>query len=172
MSRSRYRRCPASGARLQDILDDGPLDITMHDGFEFWLDEDAVDDPEVRASLERANASIYPTVRMAAAHAAYWCRVPDRAHMRWVLPDDEDQALDALARLSRRRRAAARRRHQVRRHVPRARPARARCGTCRRTTPAAGVGGAAGRLREALRRRAGAGRHRADRRRNAAPARA
>ena len=37
---------------------------------------------------------------MAAAHAAYWCRVPDRAHMRWVLPDDEDRALDALARLS------------------------------------------------------------------------
>jgi hypothetical protein len=90
---------PGEGPRLQDILADGPLDITMRDTFEFWLDDDASDDPDVRASLERANSSIYPTVRMTAAHAAYWCRVPDRSHMRWVLPDDEDRALDALARL-------------------------------------------------------------------------
>jgi hypothetical protein len=91
---------PTAGPRLQDILVDGPLDVTMHEGFDFWLDEGATDDPEVAASLERANASIYPTVRMSAAHAAYWTLVPDRAHMRWVLGDDEDQALDALARLS------------------------------------------------------------------------
>ncbi len=91
---------PGQGPRLQDILDDGPLDITMHDGFDFWLDEDAYDDPNVQGSLERANASIDPTVRMDAAHAAYWCRVTDRAHMRWVVPEDEDRALDALARLS------------------------------------------------------------------------
>ncbi len=91
---------PGPGPRLQDILVDGPLDVTMHDGFDFWLDEDAGEDPEVRSSLERANGSIYPTVRMAAAHAAYWCRVPDRCHLRWVLTDDEDTALDTLARLS------------------------------------------------------------------------
>ncbi|MEV1286695.1 DUF5926 family protein [Micromonospora sp. NPDC049679] len=91
---------PGEGPRLQDILVDGPLEITMHDGFEFWLDEDASDDPNVKASLERANASIYPTVRLAAARAAYWCRVPDKGHVRWVLPDDEDSALDALSRLS------------------------------------------------------------------------
>ena len=90
---------PGEGPRLQDILDDGVLDITMRDTFEFWLDDDVADDPNVRESLDRANSSIYPTTRMGAAHAAYWCRVPERAHMRWVLPDDEDQALDALARL-------------------------------------------------------------------------
>jgi hypothetical protein len=91
---------PGEGPRLQDILVDGPLEITMHDGFEFWLGEDAADDPNVKASLERANASIYPTVRLAAAPAAYWCRVPDKGHVRWVLPDDEDAALDALSRLA------------------------------------------------------------------------
>jgi hypothetical protein len=91
---------PGVGPRLQDILADAPLVVTMHDGFDFWLDEGATDDPEVAASLERANTSIYPTVRMAAARAAYWCQVPDRSHLRWVLGDDEDQALDALARLS------------------------------------------------------------------------
>jgi Family of unknown function (DUF5926) len=90
---------PGEGPRLQDILVDGRLDIAVRDTFQFWLDDEDNDDPEVRASLERANSSIYPTVRMAGARAAYWCQVPDRAHMRWVLPDDEDSALDALARL-------------------------------------------------------------------------
>lgn len=90
---------PGEGPRLQDVLDNAPLAITLHDGFEFWLAGDADDDREVRASLERANASILPTVRLAAVPAAYWCRVPDRAHVRWVLPTDEDRALDALARL-------------------------------------------------------------------------
>jgi uncharacterized protein DUF5926 len=92
---------PGEGVRLQDILVDGPLDITMHEGFEYWLDADQMQDANVKASLERANASIYPTVRLAAAPAAYWCRVaPDKSHVRWVLSDPEDRALDALARLS------------------------------------------------------------------------
>jgi hypothetical protein len=91
---------PGEGPRLGDVLADGPLEITLHEGFEFWLDPDASDDPNVKASLERANASIYPTAKLAAARAAYWCRVPEKAHVRWVLPEEEDRALDALARLS------------------------------------------------------------------------
>jgi hypothetical protein len=91
---------PGEGPRLQDVLADGPLDVTPHDGFGFWLDDDAGDDPNVQASLERANASIYPTVRLAAGRAMYWCRVPEKAHVRWVLPEEEDVALDALSRLA------------------------------------------------------------------------
>jgi hypothetical protein len=91
---------PGEGPRLQDVIVDGPLDITLHDGFGFWLDDDAGDDPNVMASLERANESIYPTVRLSAARAAYWCRVPEKSHVRWVLTGAEDPALDALARLS------------------------------------------------------------------------
>ena len=91
---------PGPGPRLQDILVDGPLDITLHDGFEYWLDADQAEDANVKASLERANASIYPTVRLTSAHAAYWCRVPEKSHVRWVLAEPEDDALDALARLS------------------------------------------------------------------------
>ncbi|WP_428962867.1 DUF5926 family protein [Micromonospora fluostatini] len=90
---------PGPGPRLQDLLADGPLDVSMHDGFEFWLEPEAASDPTVQASLERANAAVYPTVRLSAAPAAYWCQVPEKAHVRWVLPDDEDAALDALARL-------------------------------------------------------------------------
>ena len=91
---------PGEGPRLQDVLVDGPLDITLHDGFGFWLDPGADEDPNVKASLERANASIYPTARLAAARAAYWCQVSDKSHVRWVLPDDEDAALAALSRLA------------------------------------------------------------------------
>lgn len=91
---------PGPGPRLQDMLTDGPLTVTLHEGFEFWLDEGAADDPNVKASLERANASIHPTARVSTAPAAYWCRIGDKAHVRWVLSDDEDAALDALARVS------------------------------------------------------------------------
>ncbi|AEV89174.1 preprotein translocase SecA [Actinoplanes sp. SE50] len=92
---------PGEGPRLQDVLADGPLEITMQDGFEYWLDADQLHDATVKASLERANASIYPTERLSAAKAAYWCRIaPDKGHVRWVLGEGEDPALDALARLS------------------------------------------------------------------------
>lgn len=89
---------PGSGPRLQDVLADGALEITMRDGFDFWLDEGATT-PDVKASLERANASIFPTVKLASVRAGYWCRFPERAHIRWVLPEDEDAALAALSRL-------------------------------------------------------------------------
>jgi hypothetical protein len=91
---------PGTGPRLQDLLADAALDVTVHDGFSFWLDPGEAEDPNVKASLDRANAQIFPTVRMSAARAAYWCRLPGQAHVRWVLPDDEDRALDALSRLS------------------------------------------------------------------------
>ncbi|MPZ27399.1 MAG: topoisomerase II [Micromonosporaceae bacterium] len=93
---------PDEGPRLADVIVDGELDVSVHGSFDFWLDGDTgpdATDQSVKASLERANESIYPTVRMAAARAAYWCRVPGRAHLRWVLPEREDAALTALARL-------------------------------------------------------------------------
>jgi hypothetical protein len=87
------------GPRLADVIVDGALAVTMYEGFEFWV-AGGDPDPSVTASLERANESIFPTVQLAAAPAAYWCQVPERAHVRWVLPEPEDTALGALARLS------------------------------------------------------------------------
>jgi Family of unknown function (DUF5926) len=89
----------SEGPRLADVIVDGELDVTVHDRFDFWASA-SEDDPAIAASLERANESIFPTVRLAAARAAYWCRVPERAHVRWVLSDPEDTALTALARVS------------------------------------------------------------------------
>lgn len=90
---------PGEGPRLADVIVDGRLEVTLHEGFDFWL-RGETDDPAVAASLERANQSIFPTVRMTAARGAYWCQVPQRAHLRWVLPEPEDTALTALARVS------------------------------------------------------------------------
>jgi hypothetical protein len=91
---------PAPGARLQDLLTDSPLDLTVHDGFDFWVE--GADDPdgEVAASMERANASVVPTSRLESVQSAYWCRMRERAHLRWVLAHDEEPLLDALARMS------------------------------------------------------------------------
>lgn len=91
---------PGQGERLADLLDDGPLDITMHETFGFWLDEGQGDDPAVAASLDSANAAITPTTKLAAAKSAYWTRIGEKAHIRWVLPQAESEALDALATLS------------------------------------------------------------------------
>ena len=91
---------PGQGPRLSDIVLNAPLDITVHQGFDFWLDPGQERDDEVNASLETANASIFPTERLSAARGAYWCRVPGKAHVRWVLGASEDMALNALARLS------------------------------------------------------------------------
>ena len=94
---------PGPGARLQDLLDDAPLDITVHDGFDYWIEgvtEAETPDDEVAASMERANGTVIPTVRLAGVEAAYWCRMKERAHLRWVLPENEDTVLNALARIA------------------------------------------------------------------------
>lgn len=90
---------PAPGRRLQDLLTDGPIEVHVQAGFDFWLDGTGAVDDEVRASLERANSAVVPTTRLPGVTAAYWCRMPERNHLRWVLGHDEEPALDALARL-------------------------------------------------------------------------
>ncbi|HET7327034.1 MAG TPA: DUF5926 family protein [Nocardioidaceae bacterium] len=90
---------PRPGNRLQDLVDQGSLEVTVHDGFHFWVDD--VDDPngQVAASLEQADAAADPTRRLTSVDAAYWCDVGTKEHLRWVMPHPEDQLLSALARL-------------------------------------------------------------------------
>lgn len=89
----------AETTRLQDLIDlDAPFEIEVHGGFDFWVD-DAELDVEGQQSLERANESVIPTVKLASASSAYWCRIGERCYVRWVLPYAEDVATSALARL-------------------------------------------------------------------------
>ncbi len=90
---------PGLGPRLQDLVVDGPLEVTVHDGFDFWVAD--VDDPDgtLHASLEQANAAARPTARLVSVDAAYWTDVGSKEHLRWVLPYDEEGVVTALARL-------------------------------------------------------------------------
>src|SRR4051812_32223489 len=87
---------PGPGPRLQDLLDTSvPLEVTVHEGFGFWLpeagaaDDGADGDPGLRAAIDRANAAATPTARLGSVEAAYWSRVGEREHLRWALPEDE-----------------------------------------------------------------------------------
>jgi hypothetical protein len=89
----------ADTPRLQDILDtDAGFEMQLHEGFDFWV-ADADLDADGRESLERANESVIPTVKLEAAPSAFWCRIGERTYVRWVLPFAEDTATNALARL-------------------------------------------------------------------------
>jgi hypothetical protein len=92
---------PGPGPRLQDLVDpDSGFDVVLHEGFDFWVaGVEGADDAETTAALENANSALVPTSRLASVDAAYWCRIGEREHLRWVLPYDEDDVLDALARL-------------------------------------------------------------------------
>lgn len=90
---------PGPGARLQDLLADDPITVTVHDGFDYWVEGAADPTGEVAASMERANASVVPTVRLDTVTSAYWCRMGAKTHLRWVLPEQEEPLLDAMARL-------------------------------------------------------------------------
>ncbi|GAB3685755.1 DUF5926 family protein [Angustibacter aerolatus] len=90
---------PTDGPRLQDVLEPEPLQVEVHDGFDFWVEGTDELDDSTRESLESANAAVIPTVRLTSVEAAYWCVIGDRAHLRWALPHPEDALLDAVARL-------------------------------------------------------------------------
>jgi hypothetical protein len=90
----------STGPRLQELLDLGaPLEVTVHQDFGFWLEGVEAGDAAL-AGLQQANEAVLPTERLAGLEAAYWVRPSgERAHLRWVRPEDEEPLLDALARL-------------------------------------------------------------------------
>jgi hypothetical protein len=90
---------PGEGPRLQDLVADGPLELTVHGGFEYWVADLEDPDPTTAAVIEQSNAAASPTEKVAGVDSAYWTRMGDREYLRWVLPHDEDAVLDAFARL-------------------------------------------------------------------------
>jgi len=93
---------PGDGQRLQDLVkpDQTPV-VQVFPGFDYWLDGAANEiTDDVQASMERANENVVPTARLESVEAAYWCRIGTKEHLRWVLPHDEDELLNALARLA------------------------------------------------------------------------
>jgi hypothetical protein len=90
---------PGDGPRMQDLVTDAPLEVTVHDSFDYWVADVDDTDGSAAAALEAANAAVNPSRRLDSVEAAYWTDVGNREHLRWAMPYDEEPLLDALARL-------------------------------------------------------------------------
>lgn len=90
---------PGDGPRLQDLVADAPFEVSVHDGFDYWVADLEDTDGSMAAALEQANAAVSPTYRLTGVDAAYWTSIGNREYLRWVMPYDEDNLLDALARV-------------------------------------------------------------------------
>jgi hypothetical protein len=91
-------------APLSAVLDPGAgLDLTVHQDFNWWVPEGVQPDPQVAATIEQANHAIMPSDRLELGAdvrgAAWWVDAGERAHLRWVRPEDEDDLMPALARV-------------------------------------------------------------------------
>ncbi|MGH3917325.1 MAG: DUF5926 family protein [Pseudonocardiaceae bacterium] len=89
--------------RLQDLLvPDAVLDVTMYPNFSWWIPGDDLPTGPMALSMQRANEAILPTepITGEGIEAAYWVEAGDKAHLRWVRPEPEEQLLAALARLA------------------------------------------------------------------------
>lgn len=89
---------------LGEVLDSGAgLDLTVHQDFNWWVPEGVTPDPQVAATIEQANSAIMPSARLElggdSIGAAWWVDAGEKAHLRWVRPEDEDALMIALARL-------------------------------------------------------------------------
>jgi hypothetical protein len=96
---STYERASV-GNRLQDLLADAPLRVTVHDDFGWWLEEEPEPGSTLAATLERANDAVMPTAKVGDLPGAYWVDTGEKAHLRWVRGEDEPVLMAALARLS------------------------------------------------------------------------
>lgn len=95
---------PEPGPRLQDVLDlDVPFEVTVHEGFDYWAAAGVELPPDAQASLDQLNETVVPTRRLSSVEAAYWARMGEREYLRWAVRHDEQDFLDALARLHARR---------------------------------------------------------------------
>ncbi|MBF6069962.1 hypothetical protein IU443_14935 [Nocardia farcinica] len=94
----------AGGPRLTDVIDpNASLDLTVHQDFDWWVPEGVTPDPQVAATIEQAKQAIMPSARLDlgadVVGAAWWVDAGEKAHVRWVRPEDEDALMLALARV-------------------------------------------------------------------------
>lgn len=94
-----------SQPKLTDLLEaDTPLEITVHDNFNWWSPEGGQVPFEVQQAIQRSNETIAPTRRVTAnvPGSAWWTNPGGgKAYLRWVRIDDNEAALlSALARVA------------------------------------------------------------------------
>lgn len=98
---------PGEGPRLQDVLDlTVPFEVTIHDGFDYWLDPAQEITPDLKESLEEAASTIIPTEKLAGVESAYLADFGARRYLRWSMAVEEDRLIDAIARLHAKRQSS------------------------------------------------------------------
>ncbi|MGC0366866.1 hypothetical protein ABH922_004850 [Rhodococcus sp. 27YEA15] len=94
---------PGSDTRaVTDVVDASALlDITVYQDFNWWIPEGVETEPDVAATVQQANAAIMPSARLEGDGlvAAWWVDAGEKAHLRWVRPESEDELMLALARV-------------------------------------------------------------------------
>ncbi|NDK92550.1 hypothetical protein GYA93_23785 [Gordonia desulfuricans] len=92
-----------AGPALTDVLKvDAPLDITVHGDFDWWFVAGSDIPADIAAMVQRAKDTILPSARMhvdSGVGAPWWVDAGEKAHLRWVRPESEDELMNALARL-------------------------------------------------------------------------
>ncbi|MFW0783819.1 DUF5926 family protein [Gordonia sp. CPCC 206044] len=90
-------------AALTDLITaDSELELIVYDDFSWWFPPGTSVPPEIADMLQRANDTIMPTARLtpkSGVGAPWWVDAGERAHLRWVRPEPEDELMNALARL-------------------------------------------------------------------------
>lgn len=87
---------------LAEVVDkDAALEIVVHGDFSWWLAEGVQVAPEIAQAVKNANEVMMPSARVEAdgISAAWWVDAGEKAHVRWVRPEDEDALFEALARV-------------------------------------------------------------------------
>lgn len=91
---------PEPGERLQDIIDPAaPIEVNVHETFDFWLDPETAKDPQAQAQLEDAKDEIAQAAPVPGVPNAYWFRMGGKEFVRWVRGEDEDAFFNAFARV-------------------------------------------------------------------------
>ena len=83
------------------VVADAPLQIEVHNDFSWWVAEGVEVQPEIAQAINNANEVMMPSARVTAdgIEAAWWVDAGEKAHIRWVRPEDEDALFAALARV-------------------------------------------------------------------------
>ncbi len=97
-----YAPSSEHGTLTDLIKPESTLDLTVYDDFSWWFAEGTEVPREVAGMLDRANDTVMPTARLkpkSGLGAPWWVDAGERAHLRWVRPEPEDDVMAALARL-------------------------------------------------------------------------
>ncbi|MFZ2526060.1 MAG: DUF5926 family protein [Rhodococcus sp. (in: high G+C Gram-positive bacteria)] len=92
----------ADSPRLQDLVAaDVVPSITVHQDFNWWIPEGVEVAADVAHTVAHANEAIMPSARLSGDGlvGAWWVDAGEKAHLRWVRPEDEDALMAALSRV-------------------------------------------------------------------------